>query len=220
MPDSTRIVYVLPPNHSNELNSVVRHRQSWACVAYSNCNCGLRHSMLGPIGKDCARSYNDTVTPELVNAMRCVDLCRFPFQEIEHTPKEADSIGHAVKEKKLRGDHRKLKRMRREHVTALGTPDVLFLFSSRQVPDVRLSHMSFSTSWHVPWSALITSTSIIDAPFPQQALLGPSAGWCTDYVRARQSENLRLFCYHGLIAQPSVVGASVLCLTGLRKLSV
>jgi hypothetical protein len=32
--------------------------------------------------------------------MRRQKLCRFPFQEIEHTHKEAVSIGHAVKRKK------------------------------------------------------------------------------------------------------------------------
>jgi hypothetical protein len=40
-----------------------------------------------------------------------------------------------------------------------------------------------------------------------------------NYVR-RDSEILRFFCYHGLIARPSDVGASVLCLIWRRKLSV
>jgi hypothetical protein len=58
MPDSTRIVYVLPPNHpvpshSNELNSVVRRRQTHCGrVGLVWRKHGQQYCTLGPIGED------------------------------------------------------------------------------------------------------------------------------------------------------------------------
>jgi hypothetical protein len=73
--------------------------------------------------------------------MRCVNLCRFPFQEIEDTHPEAVSFGHAVKEKKTEGGSSK--------ANAAGeTCDCpqLQMYCSRVSPSAGRETMSFDIS--------------------------------------------------------------------------
>jgi len=160
------------PSHSNELNSVVRRRRQ------SSGLCGVTITLGSVRWAHAQYAWLNWQRPtrysESVNGMRQTYV-DFHSKKSNLRIRKPSLSGMPYRKKKVRGDHRK--RMRRErHVTALD------MYCSRVSPSpgretVSLtSHMSFSTSWHVPWSALITSTSIIDVPFRQQALLGASAG--------------------------------------------